>query len=279
MKETHFFDLDWTLWKTDSKLSLINKKQPEKVLFRIDPMYQPMLKTYWQKYNLPIKYNGQKWWLSKDIWDIVKRKNKNIKLEDLGISYRDWSSKEILKNQKDKTHFLLSNIEHLKDKYNISINFITARSDKNNHEELLNDLKKSIYLKLKKNIDKMYFVNDLDDNLSDDVTAMKKAKIILEHLIGYKIRKNKFIELKQNESNNVHFYDDNMKNIEVIKNIQYLFEDCLKYTDPLLKKEILNRTENNSLFYYIHQITNNDINPFKTIKIELLKPNNVSIFN
>jgi hypothetical protein len=279
MQEFHFFDLDWTLWKSDTKLSIINKKEPNKVIRRVESFLEPMMKTYWKKYDLPIRYNGSQWWLSKDIWEELQRKYKGIKLEDLGISYRDWTSEEILSKQKDKTVYLLSNLNHLKEKWNITINFLTARSNKEAHKDMLDDLKKSVYRKLRININKIYFVNDFEAELSDDNTASRKAKILLEHLIGYKIRKNRFVELQQTETESVHFYDDTKLNIEAAQSLQILFDSCIQNTDPVLKKEIIDRIKSNELKFTTHLITNNDIEPFKTTTHKLISPNDIKIFN
>lgn len=278
MEEMHFFDLDYTLWITDSKLSVINKNKPEEVIYRIDPIHIPMMKTYWKKFNLPVHYNGKTWWLSEDIWEHIQRNNKNIELTDIGISDREWNSEELLSKKKDKTYYLMSNLDHLKNKWNISISFLTARSQEKAHTELLNDLKKRIYRRLKINVQRTFFVNNLDDTSNDDLTAGKKAKILLEHLIGHKIRRGKFVYLKQTTTNTVHFYDDNRKNIDASKNLQLLFESCLRNTDLEIKKEIVERVKNTQLNYITHQITNNEIELFQTDERKLLLPNMVETF-
>ena len=278
MKEIHFFDLDYTLWITDSKLSVINKNKPEEVIYRIDPIHIPMMKTYWKKFDLLVNYNGKNWWLSKDIWEHIQRNNKNIKLTDIGISDREWSSEELLSKKKDKTYFLMSNLNHLKNKWNISISFLTARTQEKAHSELLNDLKKRIYRRLKINVQRTFFVNNLDDDSNDDLTAGKKAKILLEHLIGYKIRRGKFIDLEQTTTSAVHFYDDNPKNIDASKNLQLLFESCLSNTDIEIKKKIVERVKNTDLKYVTHQITNNEVELFQTDERKLLLPNMLEIF-
>lgn len=277
MQEFHFFDLDWTLWKTDSKLCIINKNQPNIIIHRIDPIYKPMMKTYWKNYNLPVHYNGQQWWLSKEIWDNLKRKNKKIKLTDLGISYRDWTDKEIIEKQKNKTEYLFSNLKYLKNKWNVSINFLTARSNKEAHREVLKDIKESIYRKLKIKVNKTYFVNDFESELNDDNTASRKSKILLEHLIGYKIRNNKFIDLKQTETNTIHFYDDNSKNIDAANSLQNIFDICISKTDPMIKKDIIDRIKTIDLKFNTYLITNNDIEPFKKFESKLILPNDLKI--
>lgn len=270
----HLFDLDYTLWKSDSKLAVINKNKPEEVIYRIESMYIPMMKTYWRKHDLPVRYNGTLYWLDDLTWKDIQ-KNTNISIEDIGISNREWTDKETLDKEIDKVEYLLKNISHLKD-WNIEIGLITSRTNKSNHTELLKDLKEKIYRKIRKNISKIFFINDLNDIKNEDSISNRKAKIVLEHLTGHKIRRNKFIKLTQTRYNSVHFYDDNKKNIETIKNLQFLLEECLRNTDTEeIKKEILNRIENNDLEYITHHITCNEIEAFITSENKLLYPNNL----
>lgn len=278
MNKFHFFDLDYTLWKTNSKLAVIDKEHPENVLFRIDPIYIPMMKTYWKKYDLCVHYNGKEYWLNENLWEEIQKINKKLKIGDIGISNREFTDGEVIDNQKHKVEYLLNNLNHLKNDHSAEIGLLTARTNKKAHKELLKDLKDSVYRKLRKNISKIYFVNDLEDVANDNLTASRKAKILLEHLIGYKIRRNRFIELEQTTYDDIHFYDDNEKNIEAAKNLQLLFEKCLKNTDPMLKNDIIERVKHTELKTTTYLITNNEIEPFKEDQRILLLPNSVDLF-
>lgn len=278
MNSFHFFDLDYTLWNTNSKLAVINKNQPEKVIYRIDPIYIPMMKTYWKQYDLQVRYNGKQYWLNEDIWKEIQDKNKNIKIENIGISDREWNNEEIINRQLGKVEYLLDNLNHLKNDHAAEIGFLTARTNKKAHGGLLKELKDRIYRKLRKNISKIFFVNDLEDDVNNDLTASRKAKIILEHLIGYKIRRNQFIKMDQSKYDDIHFYDDNENNIEAAKNIQIIFERCLRNSDPIIKNEIIDRVKNNDLNYTCYLITNNEIEPFSKKEKRLLLPNMVELF-
>ena len=109
MNSFHFFDLDDTLWNTNSKLAVIDKNKPEKVIYRIDPIYIPMMKTYWKQYDLSVIYNGKQYWLNEDTWKEIQSKNKKIKIEDIGISDREWNNEEIINRQLGKVEYLLNN--------------------------------------------------------------------------------------------------------------------------------------------------------------------------
>ena len=93
----------------------------------------------------------------------------------------------------------------------------------------------------------MYFVNNIDNKDDSDITCFRKAKIILEFLTGYKIKSNRFSDLKQETYNNINFYDDDYKNVEAVQNLQFVLEKLLVRTDSVVKKEILERLKNNKL--------------------------------
>jgi len=276
-KSLHLFDLDYTLWKTEAKLAVINKKEPNKIIFRI-PIYEVVfMKDYYKKYNLEVSYNGFIWYLSDKLWEDIQETNVKIPLEDIGISYREFSDEEILEKQIFNTEYLLDNLRHLKD-VNTEIGLVTARCNKKNHtkniEVLVNKIEKIIH----KKVNKIYFVNDIDNNFSSDITSFRKAKIVLEYLIGFKIKGNKFTDLKQNKYNDVSFYDDDNKNIEAVQNLQFLLENLLIRTDLELKKEIINSLKTDKSIFTTYLITQNKIQPFIKKEQKLLFPNYIKMF-
>lgn len=274
----HLYDLDFTLWRTDSKLSVIDKEEPWKVIYRIPSDNIAMMKSYYQKYNLVVDYNGEKWYLSEDIWDNIQRIiGRKIKITDIGISDREWTDKEILDNQISKTEYLLSNLNHLKGS-NFDIGFLTDRERKDNQVENISKLKEKVFTKLKIPVSKVFFVNDIDSNKNRDITSSRKSKILLEHLIGYKIKNNRFVSLKQSTYDIVNFYDDDKNNIENAKNLQFLFEKCLIKTEYKLKQDILERVKQKELKYIINQITNNKLNPLLKNEFKILSPNDIRLF-
>ena len=277
-KDLHLYDLDFTLWRTPSKLAVIDKEEPWKVIYRIPADNIAMMKSYYQKEGLEVNYNGKTWYLNEDMWSDIKRViGKDITLEDIGISDREWTDEEILENQISKTEYLLENLNHLKGE-KFDIGFLTARGRKKAHVDNINHLKEKVTMKLKTPVSKVYFVNDIDDNRNVDVSSLRKAKIVLEHLVGYKIKGSKFVNLKQDTYERVFFYDDLKENIEQASGLQFLLEKLLVRTDKEIKESILNRIKRMDLFYVVNEITSNKLNPFLKYERKLLPPNNVKLF-
>lgn len=277
-KDLHLYDLDFTLWRSPAKLAVIDKEEPWKVIYRIPVDNISMMKSYYQKEGLEVNYNGNTWYLNEEMWSDVKRViGRDITLSDIGISDREWTNEEILENQISKTEYLLENLNHLKGQ-KFDVGFLTARSRKKNHIDNINHLKEKVSMKLKTPVKKVYFVNDIDENKNSDITSNRKAKILLEHLIGYKIKNNKFTSLKQETYERVFFYDDNKDNVEQANGLQFLLEKLLIRTSKEIKMEILERIKRNDLFFIVNEITSNKLNPFLKYERKLLPPNNVKLF-
>lgn len=276
-KSLHLFDLDYTLWKIDAKLAVINKNKPQTIIYRIPAEEVNFMKEYYKSQKLEVSYNGYTWYLNEKIWEAIQKDNAGIELSDIGISFREFTDAEILENQIVRTDYLLENLNHLKDN-KVEIGFVTARSNKKNHKKNLETLIEKIERKLHTNVNKVYFVNDIDNNHDSDVTAFRKAKIVLEYLVGYKIKGSRFVDLKQNQYENVCFYDDDAKNIEAVENLQNLLERLLIRTELDVKKAILTELKNKKISYSTYLITQNKIQPFIVKEQELLSPNHIKLF-
>lgn len=276
MNEIIFFDIDYTLIRPESKLAIIDKENPGEIVSRINNTDEPLLDSIWKKYKLNVEYNGKTFWISPEIFKSIKRKVSDITLDRIGISYREWTDKEILEQQANGLEFLLHNLKDLKD-CNIPVALLTARTRKENHGEFLKKMKDEISTKLRLPVIKEFFINDIDSQYSTDLTASRKAKIIIEHLIGYKIKGNRFVDLKQSEYSTIRFFDDDDKNIEAVNNLQKLFETCLNNTDKELKSKIMIRFKNTNLKYNTYLVTNNELNPFIIKENSLISPYNTNV--
>lgn len=265
MKSIDFFDIDLTLWNTNNKIVVINKQRPEKILFEIPYNELSGLKTFYKKDNNPVYYNGKTFYLPN------KYMNKIDNINNVGISFRDYNDPDMIKKQISKTDYLMDNIKHLKNT-NSDIALLSARSNLNNHRDNIKVLNNKIISVVGRGIKKVYFVNDLDNNLDDDISANRKATIILEHLIGLKIKNERFIPLKQSHYNNVSLYDDMAVNINLVNDLQKVFDICIANSDDYIRDEILNFVDKNDLFYNTYKITNNKIEPFIENKQKLLSP-------
>lgn len=262
-KEISFFDLDGVLWNIkNDDVWIIDKDKPYKPVLILDPLeFQLIQAGKFRKENIPLDYNGNIFYISKQLFERIKKKSHSENKERFGVSFIPQVRKEII--DKRELDILTHNIEHLRYNKFIDIGLLTARSNQPNHANLLNKLR----LELKKigiNINKIFFVGDSDPK--------KKVFVLLEHLVGLKIKDNKFISIKQDWYKKVSFYDDDFNNIDHAENAQTIFEELLRKTDDEIFKIIIDRVQNFDLTLDNYLVGNNEVNRFKKSSLILKEP-------
>jgi DNA-binding protein len=276
MREIHFFDLDNTLWKISNKIWIISKNNPSKPLLKISEKEFNLIKNgFYKKDNLKITYNDNEFFISKRMYEKIFI-NYRIHLNNLGISFFNLTNKNDI--EKSKINFILDNIKHLSGKTNIDICILTGRNDREKHENVLNKLR----LKLKDlglEIFKIYMVGDKFEYNDNNNINIKKCNILLEHLTGLKIDKNKFVAYRQDMYNNVHFYDDDVKNINTAFDIQKMLNNYFKNTNTQLQNIILNNIKSNKPILNLHLVTTNQANRFRNTILQIKEPIKFSLNN
>ena len=268
-KEIAFFDLDNTLWYIKSDVWVIDKNKPSIPILKISPVEFALIKSgIYVNDEIPIDYNNERFFISRDMMERIQRKNKNIRLGNIGISYVEFFDEDIL-NKKD-VQLLLNNIKQLIDK-NIEIGILTARSDRKKHAVLLNKLR----IKLKEyglEISKIYFVSESIRAIGyQDKVIYDKNKILLEHLVGLSIDDNHFAPIKKEAYDKIYFYDDVKSNILNVNNLQEYFDFLVRNSDEECIEFVNNRLQND-LILVNNLVTNNELNPFDTNIIKLKSP-------
>jgi hydroxymethylpyrimidine pyrophosphatase-like HAD family hydrolase len=277
-KQIHFFDLDGTLWNMESKIWVIDKENPSTPIIKLTQYeINKIINGFYKNDNIIIKYNDEEYFISDELLKKINKK-KVLPIERIGISWIEFIDKKYINIT--KVNILLNNIKHLKDK-DILVSILTGRAYRERYGDLINKLR----LILKNyNLEfwKIYFVGDKIYKQVNNKIAFNKAVIILEHMIGLKIKDSKFQPLQQDWFTDVYFYDDERFNIDFINNIQDFFQNIFQNSDDDIKQIILEKLQNNTIKLTTNLITNNEVNPFQTntiilknmIKFPILAENN-----
>lgn len=272
-KAIHFFDLDRTLWVIDTRAWIIEKRNPSKPLIRLSKEDSTYISAgiYKNEENM-IEYNGKVFWISDDMFDKIKKKRKNIELEDLGVSFIEKTNPDYY----DKVTFFIENIRHLMIEEDIDVGILSARYSVDNDNEVLKVLKEKLN-ELGLEINKFYYTGDYYQGGNTNKTNIDKMKVLLEHLVGFHIEGDHFIPIKQNFYPEVHFYDDENQNINVANDVQIFLEEYLKNSEDEVFDRISDRIGDNEPTLYTHLITNNQLNRFDSTEIKLNQPIRYSI--
>jgi len=266
--EIAFFDLDGTLWNIkNDDIWIIDKEKPFRPVIILNHLDFSLIKAgRYRKDELPLDYNGQIYYISKDLFEKIKKKSGSENIERFGISFIPMLRKEIL--DKREVDILSHNIEHLRYNKFVDIGLLTARSNQRNHSDLVNKLR----LELKKigiEISKIFFVGS---GVHSGVDPKLKSFVLLEHLLGLKIKDGRFISVKQDWYKKVSFYDDDSKNIDYANDIQDCFEELLRKTDDELFRIIIDRIETFELTLDTYLVSDNEVNRFKKSSVTLRPP-------
>lgn len=265
MNKAYFIDLDDTLISNPAKWWIVDKKNPANYILRINKLEaQLILQGFYKSNGYEINYNGLNGWISQDLYNKILKK-KNIKPEDIGISFREYLDVNLIESQIATLIIHIDNIKHLKGK---TINLLTARSNKKAHQKLIDNLNTRLS-NLDINIDKEYFISDPTIVNSHGSIGEKKVYVLLEHLLGYKIDNNQFKPILVEQYNEIDFYDDEETNLEACNNIHKIINNLLKKSEPFMTDKIRNKISLNDIVLNFYLIGSNEVNMFNKFTIKL----------
>ena len=263
----HFFDLDGTLWNTNSMWWIVDKQNPGNYLYRVT-QYEGnlILSGFYKGDGHAINYNGMEGWLSDKMWDKLQR-IKRLKINDIGISFREYQDEDLIVKQAEELIIHIHRIKHLTGTKDI-INLLTARGNKAAHVYLIDKLHADLAT-LDIKVSEAYFVNDPTEFSTHGSTPEKKMTCILESIVGHKIEDFAFTAILCDKYEEAHFYDDEDKNIEACKNINNYLKEYLDNSQPWLKQQITELLHSRNPKLFLNIVNTNELNPFDTEEIEI----------
>ncbi len=259
-------DLDDTLQKTSAMQCIIDKNNPNKTLLRIKGIDGNLLLSgFYKKDNLPFDYNGIEGQLSKELFEKIQNKKK-INIKDIGLSFREYSEYEYISNQAKDLIVYIDRFKFLKDSNDI-INLITARGNKENHLSLLNTLEdklKTINIK----INDSYFISDPKLKLYGSIPE-RKLILVLQNIVGFELKDHVFQPIELDSYLTSFIFDDEDKNCDMFKDINFYLQKYLSNTQPFLREKIEKKLKLEKHVLKIHKINSNELNPFIITDIEI----------
>ena len=268
-EQIHWFDLDLSLINSNAKWWILDRNNPIKPLLKITQYDGNLIVAgFYKKDNLSFKYNGVEAWLSKEIWNEIQKINNSIKLDDLGISWREFQSDELIEKQITEMVVYINNIKHLSNTKDI-VNLLTARGNKSAHKNIIAELNVQLS-KINIKINDEIFVSDPTSCTIIGTSAYKKCMTILESIVGYKIKNNEFIPIQCDSYKIANFYDDEDTNITECLSINKRLSDMLKNTAEWLKAEIITHIKMIKPELNINYVCSNELNPFETTNLPIV---------
>jgi hypothetical protein len=272
----HFIELDIIL-KTESKPWIVDKQNPNIPIMKMDISEFNLFKSgVYKSQGNKISFNGKVFWLSTEFMNKLEVKSKKYKVDisNLGVSMQEFLNPEVIENIKfDIDISLFRPIINTND----DIYIICSKNKKSNFEKQISKLEEKleeIGLKVKK----YYFISETFYNKDDDEISYLKSKLILQHLLGLKTNGDIFINEEIENYNQITFYDDNLKSIQMCRDINTILENLLLKSEKEIKLLVKDKIKNDDNFLLIKEFTHNKANRFKEYNVQLEYSNIIKSF-
>ena len=272
----HFIDIDIVL-NTDSKPWIIDKSNPNIPLMKMETSDFDLFKSgILRSQNNKISFNGKDFWLSNDFMNKLKIKSKRNKFDisNLGISMQEFLNPDVIENIKfDVDISLFRPIINTND----DIYIICSKNKKSNFEKQISKLEEKleeIGLKVKK----YYYISETFYNKDEDRIAYLKSKLLIQHLLGLKTDGDIFTNEEIDNYNQITFYDDDLKSIQMSRYINIVLEKLLLKTDNNIKIIVKDKIKNDDNFLLIKEYTHNKSFRFKEYNTQLEYSNIIKSF-
>jgi hypothetical protein len=267
MKTSNFFDIN-TLITINSKVWIIDKLKPNNPILKISKSEFNLLKKgIYKKDDIKFDISGETYWINKDLIDKIKIrcKNANVDISNLSFSMQEFMNKEIVDNDDFTIH--IEHIEHLKN-VNEDIYIICSKNNKANYEVPMSKLEKKLE-EIGISIKKTYFLSETFYNRDDDDINLTKVRLLIQHLIGFKTKGDKFTEDELEKYDIINFFDDEMHVIELAKNTNEVLQFLISNSEDDIKNKVKEVLKANDCILFVNQVTFNRVNRFLKTKVIL----------
>lgn len=257
----HFFDID-TLINLDGKVWIVSKDNPNFPIIKIEKWEFNLIKSgLYKSQDSTLKMNGLNYWLPNRLLNDlkIKCKIKNINISNLAFSMQEFLNPDISSNIDWK--ILEHNFKHLKNKTD-NIYIICSKMDRKSYFKIIEKLKSKLE-KLGLKIKNFYYISETFYNSDSDPISYEKVKLMVQHFLGLKTHKGKFINENIESYEQIYYYDVELKSIELAKNINSVLLKLMGRSDMYIKNIIKNILRKDPKFLYIRYITNNMENLFQ----------------
>jgi len=272
----HFIELDIIL-KTESKPWIVDKLNPNIPIMKMDISEFNLFKSgVYKSQGNKISFNGKVFWLSNEFMNKLKVKSKKYKVDisNLGVSMQEFLNPEVIENIKfDIDISLFRPIINTND----DIYIICSKNTKSNFEKQISKLEEKleeIGLKIKK----YYYISETFYNKDDDEISYLKSKLVLQHLLGLKTDGDKLSNEEVESYNQITFYDDNLKSIQMCRDINNILENLLLKSEKEIKLLVKDKIKNDDNLLLIKEFTHNKANRFKEYNVQLEYSNIIKSF-
>lgn len=267
MVKAHFFDID-TLLDVQGEAWVVDRNNPSIPIIKISSSDFNLIENgIYRKQNNKIEFNGKTFWLPTELFNKIKIKAKTHKANfgNLAISLQEFYNKSIIDEMSIKINLdIISKLKNTQD----DIYIICSKQTKRNYQSPIQKLEEQLQ-KLGLKIKKFYFINENLYRIDNDEVRFKKMRLILQHSIGFKTDRLKFVDEELTKYSKINFYDNEIDTLKISDEINNLLELTLVNTQDGLKNVIKEILIDDRPQLLINKINTNQVNQIETKKIIL----------
>ena len=272
----YFYDIN-SLITTNSKVWIVDKLKPTEPILKIPKSeFNLIKKGVYKKDNINLTISGKTYWLNKELMEAIKIrcKNKNLNVSNLSFSLQEFMNKDIIDNNDFTIH--LENIRDIKNNSG-DVYIICSKNTKSNYENIILKLEEKL-AELGLKVKSYYYISETFYNRDEDDINNMKAKLLLQHIIGLKTEGDKFTHTEITRYDNICYYDDEERVIELVKNANNVLEYLVNNSEDIVKDRVKEVIKENDCMLYICKVTFNKLNPFVITKLKIQWQNVIKTF-
>lgn len=265
--KAYFIDLN-CLIELDNKAWIIDKSKPNIPIMKISKEDFNLFKSgIYKPQGNKVTFNGQNFWLPDTVYSKlkVKLKNSDSGLANLAISLQEFMNRDLIEN----IDFSLNEwmISQLKNKID-DIYVICSKQTKYNLSSIIEKLEKKL-LEEGIKIKKFYYISETFYNQNDDEVLFKKARLFIQHLVGYQTNDKTFTDVELLRYDQIILFDSSKIVLTLKSDLNQILKSILSKTSDSMSRIVKENIDDYKPKLVVNWLSDNHMNKLVTEKIDL----------
>ena len=263
----HFVDLDCLL-EMGGMAWIVDKSRPNVPIMKVTRHDFNLYRSgVYRSRGNKVEFNGATFWLPDDVYSRLKVKLKSspARLGNLAISMQEFMNRDLVENLPYSLN--QSMVDALRNKVD-DIYLVcprqTERAYASHIERLEADLaERGITIKGK------YYLSETFHNQTDDTLAFRRARLLIQHLVGRRTEKGAFGEGEVVRYDRIVAYDTSRSLLLLAKEVNPVLRDLIAKTAEGLARVVRENVDDHKPVLELRWLTGNEANAVVTDKVAL----------
>ncbi len=254
----YFIDIDCLL-TLGGMAWIVDKTRPNVPIMKVSRHEFNLYKSgVYRSQNNKVEFNGVTFWLPSDVYGLLKVRLKDspARLGNLAISMQEFMNRELVENMPFEVNSeTVSMLKNKTDDIYIICPRQVHRSYRAHLDRLIGELSNS-GVKVKN----QYHLSESFHNQSDDLLSFRKARLLLQHAVGYKTDDRRFVDTEVAQYSKILVYDSNRSVLGLKTEVNDVLRMLLKGTEDGLSRVIIEDIQDNRPGIELNYMTGNEVN-------------------